>query len=697
MPNYPPERESAHNSDDDGHEDDEENDEEEAEEEVVDWTELTPLDDLDALEDGPSTFLVGSFSTCQYLGEAIDRVKYKEDIVVVFPGVYAAARSSSSASAAALELNEARLGGLRIYGVLYAREHVIAGANDNAAVPKYAAVSKRRVGPWFTWLTAAATMALLKEEGGGDTSSSSTNNSSNSRKGNPLKVAASRAVAATDTPAPAAGSGGAAQATATTTSGCTVFAAAITATTANAVHFPILDFPITFSYTHSDGVVPGGLPHYKQEAGDDAAGDDGAEEEDEDAHEQPNDEDDEDGATGSHGDAAGKSAAAARGERAITFAGCCARAGVLLNPLTRTTVTHCVIGSSSAAADGSSPPRIAITAAALTEALVDHCLVFGGTSYGVYAYPRAALTLQSTLVEGANAEAERACGAAAAAAATSASGGAGANNGATSVGGSVMAQLEHRRARAQRLRTFLDGNGGGDDAEATEDGGSGAGSAYVDAEAGVLPRFVVPQTPPTCEVGVMIDDADVRVEDCMVTHTRLGVLLHDACTGTKVRGLDIRSCSEAGLYVYGLAGAAEVVNSMVRACGRACLLIVGPSPAEIAQAAAVRGEDGADDDAEDDAEDADGGAARRPVLAQHPYLKANTFIGAVRVQGEVRSGAVVNNFVFLPKEEKSAAAVATAAQTLVTVEAAARRGFTYVGVEGERVVGRAADQAASAR
>ncbi|KPA86868.1 hypothetical protein ABB37_00914 [Leptomonas pyrrhocoris] len=711
MSKYPPEKASAPNS---GADDDEEEEEEE-EEEVAEWTELMPLVELDAMEDGPSTYVVGGYSTCSYLGEATDLVKYKEDIVVVFPGVYPDARPPSDAAGEALELNEAQLGGLRIYSVRYAREHPEAGRESNvgassassSASPKYAASSKRRVGPWFTWLTAAATTTLLTQEGSGE-GSDTHSNSNEARTANPLKTAASRAMAATD-----------AQHThnvvTTTTSGSSVFAPVISATTANANLYPVFDFPLSMVYEDDDGsAAAGGLPHYKQELSEEEADEETENDDEEDGgnHRSNNaggEGEDEDGAGSASQTGKSAGAAAVRIERAITLAGCCARGGLTLGALTRSTVQHCVVGTPQSSSP-SSALRIAVTAAPLTEAIVDHCLVYGGTSYGVYAFPRASLTLQNSLIEGPNAEAEKTCGEAVTGDGSGNAAAAAAAEGLMDVNGtSVLEQLEHRLTRAQRLRAFLQR---AEEAEAGDagnrhsnnnngDDGDNSGCAYVDVEDGFLPRFVVPQTSPTCAVGIMVDDADLRVKDCLVSHTRLGVLLHGGCAGTRVRGLDIRSCTEAGLYIYGVGGAAEVLNSCVRACGRACLLLVGPSAAEAEQAAAVLETDAAPvDDEEEEEEDAEeggdrGGVKRRPVLAQHPHLKSNTFIGSVRVQGEVRSGAVVDNFVFLPKEEKSAAAVVTAAATLLSVDASARRGFTYVGVEGDRVIGRTADQVAA--
>jgi hypothetical protein len=689
MANYPPERESAANSDADGNEEEEEEDAvEEAMEELAEWTELMPLAELEAMEDGPSTYLVGSYSTCQHLGDAIDFVKYKEDVVVVFPGVYTKPRQDAT-TGQALVLNEAHLGGLRVCGVDYAREHGGAAGTAASASIKASAPSKRRAGPWFTWLTAAAAATLLTQEGGGV----------DNGVANPLKTAASRAVAATE----ARGTTATAAAVATTTSGSSVFAPAITTTTANPAVYPVFDFPISVVYDGSAegdetaAVVGGGLVHYKQVVIDDEA----AEEDDgEDGSTNNNNNNDGDGdedevGAGSESQA-GKTGkgTAVRTDRAITLAGCCARGGLSLDSLTRTTVTHCVVGSPqqqqpSSSSSSATALRIAIRAAPLTEAVVDHCLVYGGTAYGVYAYPRAALSLQSCLVEGPNAEAAKVCGGGSLAEHFTA------RNVSAAHGVSVMDELERRHARALRQRAFLQR---GEAADGDDGSSSSGGSAYVDVEEGVLPRFITPQTITSCEVGVMCDDADVHMYDCLVSHVRLGVLLHGGCAGTKMRCLDIRSCSEAGLYVYGVGGAAEVVNSAVRACGRACLLLVGPSAAEVAQArAALGGTHGssADEDVDDDAINANGGAKRhRPVFEQHPYIKSNTFIGAVRVQGEVRSGAVVDNFVFLPKEEKESAA--TAAQSLLLVDATARRGFTYVGVEGDRVTGRVSDATAAA-
>lgn len=714
MSDYHPKHASDPSSDEEGNgrgeeeEDDEEAEEEEEEEELAEWTELTPLADLEAMEDGPSTYMVGGYSACHHLGESIGQVKYKEDIVVVFPGMYTEAYPGATAGAP-LTLNEARLGGLRIYSVPYARQYA-SGEKDGTAAgaipPKYAAPSKRRVGPWFTWLTAAATATLLTQDDSSSGSGSGDNgNGGGGRDGvaNPLKIAASRAVAAMDMRSSA--SAATVTTTTTTTSGASVFAPAVTATVVDAASYPIFTFPVSIVYTEdevgsSSTSRVGGLPHYKQEAPEDD--DDDAADAQDDSHGEGNhnsndgNEDLEEGG-GEDGSDAGAQAgttaksAAPRCELALTLAGCCLSGGITLGALTRATVAHCIVGTPQPPAASTAPLRIAVTAASLTEALVEHCVIFGGAAYGIYAFPRAALTLQSTLVEGHNTDAAQACG-----------GGVGPSAAesrnavaAAELPSSALERLERRRARAERLRAFqqrggdVENGGGG----SGEESGSGSGSPYIDVEDGVLPRFVVPQTASTCDVGIMCDDADVRLADCLISHVRLGLLLHGGCAGTKICGLDIRSCNEAGLYIYGLAGAAEVVRSCVRACGRACLLLIGPSSAEVAQAAAFPSSNVASS-VDGDGEDESGGA-HRPVLAQHPYLTENMLIGAVRVQGEVRSGAVVDNFVFLPKEEKTIVAAA-AAQTLLSVDEAAQRGFTYVGVEGERVTARATGQVAAA-
>ncbi|GET89480.1 hypothetical protein, conserved [Leishmania tarentolae] len=680
---YPPESEPPHNSSgEEDEEEEEEEEDEEDEEEIEEWTEMTPLSELAEVEDGPSTHFVGGFSVCHHLGDAIHRAQFKEDIVLVFPGVYAEASSSSPASSP-LELNEARLGGLCVYSVSYAREHASRSGSKMAAKPRYMSPSKRRVGPWFTYLTAAAAAVFLAQDG----SSDDTEYAKSKKAYNPLQAAASKAVEAIDSQKAAS------VANMHTTSGSSVFAPAITATTANPQLYPVFDFPISIVYKNEsdDATVSStcGLPHYVQQQEEDSDED----EENEDARETGDDD-----GSGDGQEQEGASAGALREEVAITLAGLCARAGVTIGSLTRTHITHCVIGSpqphpTSSDADAVSR-RIAITAAPLTEALVDHCLVYGGSAYGLYAYPRCALTMHSCIVEGPNTEA----------AAYNATSGSVTDAVAAgcSRGGSALAQLQRRQARTQLLRRYMDRF------EENQDHDMGAherGDASLDIEEGVLPRFCVPgasasgaaATPILCETAIMLDDADVRLEDCLVTHTRHGVLLHGGCTGTVLKGVSLRSIAEVGLYVYGMAGAADVQYSSVLACGLACLLVVGPSAAEVAAAESELPARPSEDEEDETEQSEDCDDQRRPIFAQHPHIWSNCFIGSVRVQGEVRSGAMVDNLVFLPRDEQGvAAAGAAAAQTILAVTSDTARGFAYVGMEGERVPPRAADETAAA-
>ncbi|CAC9496609.1 conserved hypothetical protein [Leishmania infantum JPCM5] len=679
---YPPESKSPHNSSGEEEEEEEEEDEDD-EEEIEEWTEVTPLSELAELEDGPSSHFVGGFSVCNHLGDAIDRVQFKEDIVLVFPGVYAAASSSSPSSSSPLELNEAQLGGLRVYSVSYAREHSSHGGSKRAAEPRYMSPSKRRVGPWFTYLTAAAAAVFLAQgsSGGG------TKYAKSSKAHNPLEAAALKAVEAIDSRKAASTT------TMHTTSGSSVFAPAITATTANPQLYPVFDFPISIAYTKEpvDAAASStcGLPHYMQQAQDSDE-----DEEDEEANETGGGDD-----SGAEQEQEEPGAGALREEVAITLAGLCARAGVTIGALTRTHITHCVIGSPQQHPTSSEAstvaPRIAITAAPLSEALVDHCLVYGGSAYGLYAYPRCALAMRSCIVEGPNTEAATYNAASASAASAASAGG--------SCGGSALAQLQRCQARTQLLRRYMDRF---EEGQAHDTGASGRGGESRDIEEGVLPRFCVPGAsaagaaaiPMPCEVAIMCDDADVQLTDCLITHTRHGVLLHGGCAGTVVKSLSVRSIAEVGLYVYGMAGAADVQYSSVLACGLACLLVVGPSAAQVAAAEAELPARPSEEDEEEGTEQSeDGQDRRRPIFSQHPHIRSNCFIGAVRVQGEVRSGAMVDNLVFLPRDEQGVAAAAAAgAQTVLSVPADTERSFAYVGMEGERVPARAADEAAAA-
>ncbi|KAK7194383.1 hypothetical protein NESM_000354300 [Novymonas esmeraldas] len=687
---HPPRRDPPSNSDDEEREEDEEADEEEDEEEVEEWTELTPLSEVAELEDGPSTHFVGGFSVCHHLGDAITRVQFREDVVLVFPGTYAAAAASASATDAPLELNEARLGGLCVYGVPYALERAAHAGRPHRADPRYAAPSKRRVGPWFAGITAAATAAFLIQEGGGGGGGNAAEPATATKAYHPLHAAASRAAASAPT----------------TTSGSSVFAPAITATTADPLLYPVLDFAVSVVYNDAGTAdsTARGLPSYvqQQEADDDGGdGEDGDEEASEAAGGGGGgdaDEGEEEHATGNGGRGTG----APREEVAITLAGLCARAGLTLGAITRTHLTHCVVGSPQpqphAPGTAGAALRIAITAAPLTEALVDYCVVYGGSAYGVYAYPRCALTMRSCIVEGPNAGAAayNTSGTSALSSAVAGRGGG---------GGSAIAQLQQRHARTQRLRRYMEQFEGGQDEDAGES--SGGGGAAPDVEDGVLARFCVPgadraaaaAVSMSCEVAIMCDDADVRLSDCLITHTRHGVLLHGGCAGSVVRCVSVRSVAEVGFYVYGMAGAADVQYCAAQACGQTCLLVVGPTAAQVMEAEATlpsrggdAGEDGtADEDVEEEEDGPDGATGRRrPLFAQHPHIRANRFVGAVRVAGEVRSGAIVDNLVFLPREEQEQAAAAAA--SLVAVNADASRGFLYVGVEGEKAPSRAADQ-----
>ncbi|KAG5476142.1 hypothetical protein LSCM4_05101 [Leishmania orientalis] len=675
---YPPEHDLPNSGSDEEDEEDDEEDEEE--EQIEEWTELTPLNELAELEDGPSSHFVGGFSVCHHLGDAISRVQFKEDVVLVFPGVYAAASASSPSSSSPLELNEALLGGLCVYSVPYAREHALHGGMKTTE-PRYAAPSKRRVGPWFTYLTAAATAVFLMQAGdSGDIESETAN------KGcNPLQAAAKMAAAAVDSQAAATTS------TMSTTSGSSVFAPVITATTVNPQLYPVFDFSISIVYKdEAAGAAASptyGLRHYVQQLDSDEEDDEGE------VINEAGDGDDEDEA-----EQEGAGAPASREEVAITLAGLCVRAGVSIGSITRAHITHCVIGSpqqySTSSEAGAAAPRITVTAEPLAEALVDYCLVYGGSAYGLYAYPRCALTMRSCIVEGPNA----AAAAYNAAGASSIS----ARSAGCSRGGSAIEQLQRRQARTQWLRDYM-ARVEESQEENTSDGGRGGAS--FDVEEGVLPRFCVPGTktaaaaaiPISCEVGIMCDDADLNLTDCLVTHTRHGVLLHGGCAGTVVKGLSVRSIAEVGLYLYGMAGTADIQYSSVCACGQECLLVVGPSAAEVAAAEAALPTRPSDEDEVDDEEASSDHEQRRPIFAQHPYIHSNCFIGAARVQGEVRSGAMMDNLVFLSREERSVAtAAAVAAQKLLAVTSDTARGFAYAGVEGERAPTRAADEAVTA-
>lgn len=139
------ERDKSHLDEEDSYDEedeeavDEESDDESDEEDIDDWDTLIPLDELENMEDGPSTYYVGGFAVCPSLSEALSAVHYTQDRILIFPGLHDGTRrvisnaahatpSGTTPSAASesntvetIVLDETRLGGLKILSVPFAR------------------------------------------------------------------------------------------------------------------------------------------------------------------------------------------------------------------------------------------------------------------------------------------------------------------------------------------------------------------------------------------------------------------------------------------------------------------------------------------------------------------------------------------------------------------------------------------------
>lgn len=658
----------------DEYDEEEDEEEEEEDEEVEEWSELVPLDDIDALEDGPSTFFVGGFSACQKLSEAIARAQYAQDRILIFPGAFTEAQTTNAGSGPRFPagsaddvviVNEARLKGLCIEGVPFSRAmepfptKVILAHNNRRGTSSQRAKAKalrvllsqkeptvgRRVGPWFTYAAAAAA------------------NSNNTNGGNSAATAT------------ASGGGAAGSFTMTTTMGSSIYGATVTPMVVDASRFPVFSSRLVLrtsaaavAASDNENTSPASpvapLKHYAQEPDEnededdedeDGNGDDGGgDEEKENSSSSRNNnyqedvDDEEDAGSAAGGGVGGK------GVPSVTIQGLVFTGGAALEPLTDGLLRHCILGAPSILhTDPFTSAAVVrhgttLTAHPLTDARVERCVVYGGEKHGVYAFPRSAVAFTSCLIDGPSRSASMLTQQTAQRPVRHAP--------------STLAMLEGKAA--QRALAAA--------AEGGEDGGSGGSGDSEQQFSAMAAAFTTPAAGDTlCEVAVFCDDADASFTDCMITHARLGLLLHDRCSGTKLTACDVRCMEEVGVYCYGLAGCAVIRQCTARSCGRECLLVAGPAESQAAAAEAqyreeygipadtVKKSGSDDDDGEDGDEETDdekGGRKRRPVFAQHPHIRQCVFTGAVRLQGLVGDGACIDNLVFAPRIDNSTTA-----------------------------------------
>eukprot|EP00796_Vickermania_ingenoplastis_P000344 gene344-195_t len=576
------------------------------------WMELIDLDEIDELGNGPSTFFVGGFSVCNRLSGAIERVQYKEDRVLVFPGVYGGPEARSPQDRDdVVELDEFRLAGLHIEGVPFSL-----GKKGGYPVKDKLPKVGRRVGPWYTYYAAAA--ANIEESSGKAMLES---------------------------------------AKTTTSMASSVYGRAVTPTAVDPVAFPLLATRLVLKYdmrpeAERDADPRRPLVRYEQEA--DEEGEEEADEEGEgeadgerrrdgDGEEEEEDEEDD----------------APKTVTTIVLQGLCFLGGLVVEPLTRSLIRHCVFGIPTTVMPNFPITETAtVVAKALGEVALENSVIYGGTKYGIYAFPRSRLNVRHCIIDGPGTTAALLQGA----------------NCLRSVRHlSVLALLEYRtRFRAGLAQT-----------------GKQPGS-----ETDRFAHFVVPDAV-VCDVGVFCDDADVYIQDCIISNTRLGLCLR-------------RLCKEVGVYYYGLSGCARLRQSCISACGRECLLIKGLHEAEVQKelqqyklAHNVKDvlADEEEEEPEADEEDAVETGPRprvktsHPNFAQHPSIRQCTIVGAVRLQCDVRTGALSDNLVFRPLKEGelSVAAVGDIGdKDLITGPNIGAyfpptvAGFTYCGVEGTR-------------
>lgn len=357
----------------------------------------------------------------------------------------------------------------------------------------------------------------------------------------------------------------------------------------------------------------------------------------------------------------------------------------------------------------------------LTEVRLERCIIYGGCDAAVYVYPRGAPQLCSCVLEGPSTESTSLEAMAHAARVRrqhrrdvfTLSLSSSSSSGATGVGGGVSA-LALLEARAQRRReeaaatsmsrteykhnTMKEYGSRGADGKGGNAGASRTASWTTMGTLRMTPlsRVTAPAQPHTA-VALYCDDGDVRLHNCVLGQTRLGLVLRDACVGTRVMSCAVAGVTEVGLCCCGIAGAARVGQCELRRCGWDCVLIKGPTEAGVTEAerafqarhAASQGDtrlDGGDvaegddtseaEDEEDETTDwvtrarrrrerqsidffnnsssGEGGGRRvMPVFAQHPVIRDCRVVGAVRFQGMVRDGAMCDNVVYEPRVSAS--------------------------------------------
>lgn len=707
--------------DEDEEEEEEIEEEEEEEEDEEEWDELKPLEELDELDDGPSTFFVGGFSVCKKLSTAIENVKFKEDRVLIFPGVHGGPQARCPADRDDLvELDEYLCDGLQIEGVPY-----YLGKKAGYPVKDLCPKVGRRVGPWCTYYaaaSAAATSATASASGGEGHLDAVQGGGSTAAGGILLPSSSTAIPGGTNMMRAKMEQSSSAS---TTSMASSVYGTTITPTKVDASMYPVLATRLVLKYDYrsaeekeADPRKP--LKHYVQ------LPDDDEEERDEDGEGGGEDDGDEDdqrrsggrgGEEEDDGDEEGEEEEEDtwRSRRAptITIQGICLLGGLVVEPLTRSLVRHCVLGiPTTVMRDFPITERITVEAKALGEVTLRNCIIYGGTAYGIYAYPRSAINVQQCIIDG---------------------------PGTTEVllqGGDRLRSVRHLSSLAlleyrTRMRAGGGSGGGGGMGGASasrlygekgrpEDygmGGGGADGAVIESMA----NFVIPSTV-VCDVGIFCDDADIEVVDCMISNTRLGICFHDACEHCLVTAVDVRCCKEVGIFYFGASGCARLIQSCIACCGRECILVKGLHEAEVREKEReykiehhivdkLPSADGQEEDDEEEDEDEEGEGdvvgprsrvkTKHPVFAQHPSIKKCSVKGGVRLQGEIRTGAIVDNLVFRPLKggawsvaavggRAAAAALAGGNDLIVGPHLGAShhgavRGFLFSGIEGNRI------------
>lgn len=567
---YPPNPEDYNEE-----EEDEEEEEEDEEEEIEEYGTIIPLEEIDELQDGPSTHYVGGFSITERITDAISAVKYTTDRILIFPGEHGGAKTKEET----IVLDEARLKGLRIEGVPYS----LAGKGGYPQDERIPAVD-RRVGPWFTFAAAANVTAGVGTYQGGGVNGSNT-----------AKISTSMA--------------------------SSVYSELVTRTRVDAADFPVIASKFQILYTApSEATEPSAgeamkpLMVYTQEPDE--------EEDEESDDDQHNDRGRNDPDRGSEDDDDDEEEdAEPKPVVSIAINGLCLLNGVELMPLTRAAIRHCVMGAPSTLMP-THPITYDTTVVAhpLTEAVIERSIIYGGHRHIVYAFPRSMAVFRSCILDG------------------------------PSLTTSLVQRLGVRRDVRHKTNAIaiLEVKAAQREATASR---TVTTQRLVGAETGELANFVIPAET-ACEVALMCDDADLTVEDCMIANTRLGVLMHEACTGLRIVACDVRSVKEVGLYSYGLGGCGKFLQSSIRACGRECVLIEGPTE-DVAEATlqeyktlhGIVSTEAEEEEEEEPADDEEEPVKRRPIYAQHPSIRQCTFCGHVRLQGSVRDGAIVDNIV----------------------------------------------------